>query len=103
MVSRGVVNNRGGMVSRGMVDNRGGMVGGGVVDNRGGMVDSMMSRGMGRVVSTNIGRGVRGGDSSGGNHSSGVFLRVVVGMHSLGGSMGLTSNCSCIGTMGLVN
>merc|ERR1719211_288945 len=103
MVSRSVVNNGGSMVSGGMVDNRGSMVGRGMVDNGGGMVDSVVSRGMGRVVSTNIGRGVRGGDSSGGNHSSGVFLRVVVGMDSLWSSMGLASHCSCIGTMGLVD
>merc|ERR1719412_1526807 len=116
MVGRGMVNrgsmagrgrmNGGSMVGRGMV-NRGSMVGRGMM-NRGSMVgrsmvNSVVCWRMGRVVSTNIGRGVRGGDGSGSNHSSGVFFRVVIAMYSLGSSMGLTSHCSGIGTMGLVN
>merc|ERR1719211_285331 len=102
MVDYGGMDHRG-MVGRSMVDNRGSMVGWGMVNrssmvcrgvvNRG-MVNSVVSWGMGRVVSTNIGRGVRGGDSSG------VFFRVVIAMYSLGSSMGLTSHCSGIGTMG---
>merc|ERR1719211_229700 len=99
MVDYGGMDHRG-MVGRSMVDNRSRMVGRGVVNR--GMVNSVVSWGMGRVVSTNIGRGVGGGDSSGSNHSSGVFFRVVIAMYSLGSSMGLTSHCSGIGTMGLV-
>ena len=50
-----------------------------------------------------VSRGVGSRLCSGSYYSSRVFFRVVIGMNSLGSSMGLASHCSGIGTMGLVN
>ena len=101
MDHRGVVGSRGrGMVgSRGMVDHWG-VVGSSMV-NHWGMVGSSMVYGM--VSVSGVGWGVGGRDSCWGDGCSRVLLRVVVGMDTLGSSMGLAMYSGGIGTMGLVD
>jgi len=101
MDHRGVIGSRGrGMVgSRGMMDHWG-VVGSSMVDHWG-MIGSSMVYGM--VSVSRVSWGVRGGDSCGGMDSGRVLLRVVVGVDTLGCSMGLAMYSGGIGTVGLVD
>merc|ERR1719412_442131 len=92
--------------SWGRVVDRGGFRGRGVVRSRGmvdhwGMVGSSMVNGM--VSVSGVSRGVGGRDSCRGMDSSRVLLRVVVGVDTLGCSMGLAMYSGSIGTVGLVD
>jgi len=101
--SRGMVcrsmDHRGVVGSRGMVDHRG-MVGSSMVDHWG-MVGSSMVNGM--VSVSRVSWGVGGGDSRRSNGCSRVLLRVVVGVDTLGSSVGLAMYSGGIGTVGLVD
>ena len=50
-----------------------------------------------------VGRSIGCRFSSRSYYSCRVLFRIVIGMHSLGSSMGLTSHCSGMRTMGFVN
>merc|ERR1719150_1748933 len=103
--SRGVVCRGRGVVCRsmdhrGMVSRSRGVVCRGMVDNRGVIGSSMVNS---LVSVSGVSWGVGGWDSCGGDGCSRVFLRVVVGMDTLGSSMGLAMYSGGIGTMGLVD